>query len=82
VAGKTPFSSWSRAVRLAGLLAEGRDATRAHMTKYASVPMSLADACLVRMSELHAKAKVLTLDSDFRIYRRNRRQSIPGLSPR
>jgi uncharacterized protein len=52
------------------------------MTKYASVPMSLADACLVRMSELHAKAKVLTLDSDFRIYRRNRRQSIPSLSPR
>ena len=52
------------------------------MAKYASVPMSLADACLVRMSEMEAEAKVLTLDGDFRIYRRNRRQSIPCLSPR
>ena len=52
------------------------------MQKYASVPMSLADACLVRMSELDTKAKVITLDSDFKIYRRNRRQSIPSVSPR
>jgi len=51
------------------------------MDKYASVPMSLADACLVRMSELDSKVKVLTLDNDFTIYRRNRRQNIPLLSP-
>jgi uncharacterized protein len=57
-------------------------AIRKLMAKYASVPMSLADACLVRMSELDTKAKVLTLDSDFKIYRRNRRQNIPCLSPR
>ncbi|MDQ3031510.1 MAG: PIN domain-containing protein [Myxococcota bacterium] len=45
--------------------------------RYASVPMSLADACLVRMSELTPGATVLTLDSDFRVYRRNGRQAIP-----
>jgi predicted nucleic acid-binding protein len=48
---------------------------------YADVPMSLADACLVRMTELHGHSRVLTTDSDFRIYRRNRRQIIPLLAP-
>lgn len=57
-------------------------AIRKLMDKYSSVPMSLADACLVRMSELRSKSKVLTLDSDFKIYRRNKRQQIPCLSPR
>jgi predicted nucleic acid-binding protein len=49
--------------------------------KFADVPMSLADACLVRMTELDASAIVVTLDSHFRIYRRNRRQTIPALMP-
>ena len=52
------------------------------MRRYANVPMSLADACLVRMSELVPESVVLTLDSDFRIYRKNRRQKIPLLIPR
>jgi predicted nucleic acid-binding protein len=47
------------------------------MTKYASVPMSLADACLVRMTEVNAQSVVLTLDDDFRIYRRNGRHVVP-----
>jgi predicted nucleic acid-binding protein len=51
------------------------------MTKYASVPMSLADACLVRMTELDARATVVTLDNDFRVYRRNGRQAVPVLMP-
>ena len=51
------------------------------MRRYADVPMSLADACLVRMSELPADSVVLTLDSDFRIYRRHRRSRIPLLMP-
>ena len=51
------------------------------MARYASVPMSLADACLVRMAELHADAVILTLDSDFRIYRRNGRQALPLIMP-
>ncbi len=56
-------------------------AVRNLMRKFATVPMSLADACLVRMSELEASTLVLTLDSDFRIYRRNRRQVIPTIAP-
>lgn len=48
---------------------------------YADLPMSLADACLVRMSELHAKSVVFTLDRDFQIYRKNRRNKIPLLAP-
>ena len=48
---------------------------------YADVPMSLADACLVRMSELTPHCRVMTTDSDFLRYRRNRRQVIPLLCP-
>jgi predicted nucleic acid-binding protein len=51
------------------------------LRKYADVPMSLADACLVRMSELYPKHRVLTLDSDFHVYRRNRQHVIPLLTP-
>lgn len=49
--------------------------------KYSDVPMSLADACLVRMSELRESCTVFTLDEDFRLYRRNGRRSIPLLFP-
>jgi len=52
------------------------------LKKYADIPMSLADACLVRMSELYADSLVLTLDADFNIYRRNKRNVIPTRSPR
>jgi predicted nucleic acid-binding protein len=52
------------------------------LAKYYDTPMSLADACLVRMSELHANARVFTLDSDFKLYRRNSRQTIPLIYPR
>lgn len=48
---------------------------------YADVPMSLADACLVRMSELSPRSRVMTTDSDFIQYRRNRRQVIPVICP-
>lgn len=54
---------------------------RALMHRYASVPMSFADACLVRLSELHGDVAVWTLDSDFRIYRRHGRQRIPTIMP-
>jgi predicted nucleic acid-binding protein len=50
------------------------------MVKYADHPMSIADACLVRMSELHVKCRVWTLDSHFTTYRRLGRQIIPRLS--
>ena len=49
--------------------------------KYADVPMSLGDACLVRMSELHPQGIVWTLDADFRRYRRKGRRVIPLMIP-
>lgn len=51
------------------------------MRRYRNVPMSLADACLVRMAEIHRNAVVFTLDADFRIYRKHARHVIPTLSP-
>jgi predicted nucleic acid-binding protein len=51
------------------------------MNRYQSVPMSFADACLVRMSELYPDSIVLTLDSDFTIYRKNRNQVISLIIP-
>lgn len=57
------------------------DPLRALMQRFASVPMSLADACLVRMTELDAESVIVTLDSDFRVYRRNRRHVIPTIMP-
>jgi uncharacterized protein len=51
------------------------------MRKYADVPMSLADACLVRLSELFPEHRLLTLDSDFRIYRRRRNAAVPVVMP-
>lgn len=51
------------------------------MDKYHNVPMSLADACLVRMTEIIADPIVLTTDSDFRLYRRHSRQVIPCVMP-
>lgn len=51
------------------------------MERYASVPMSLADACLVRMGEIYDDSAVLTLDSDFQIYRKHRNQNISVIMP-
>jgi predicted nucleic acid-binding protein len=51
------------------------------MAKYADVPMSLADACLVRMTEILADPIVLTTDADFSLYRRHSRQVIPYVMP-
>ena len=56
-------------------------AVRTLMQKYIDVPMSLADACLVRMSELIDNSVVFTLDSDFHIYRKNGRRKIPLIIP-
>jgi predicted nucleic acid-binding protein len=51
------------------------------LKKYSSVPMSLADACLVRMTETLPAPMLVTTDRDFRIYRRHGRQTIPVLMP-
>lgn len=52
-----------------------------YMQKYLDLPCSLADACLVRMSESMPQGVVTTLDTDFRVYRRNKRKRIPLLMP-
>jgi hypothetical protein len=41
------------------------------LEKYADVPMSIADACLVRMTETLNDPVLLTTAADFRIYRRH-----------
>lgn len=51
------------------------------LDKYKNIPMSLADGCLVQMAEQISDSIVFTLDSDFKIYRKNRRQVIPTIMP-
>jgi uncharacterized protein len=52
------------------------------LARYGEVPMDLADACLVRMTELQSNCVLLTIDSEFRnVYRRHGRQAIPTLLP-
>jgi predicted nucleic acid-binding protein len=68
-------------VRLEFDLADHLGSIATLMAKYQEVPMSLADACLVRMSELHDRARIFTLDSDFKVYRRHGRQAIPLIHP-
>jgi predicted nucleic acid-binding protein len=51
------------------------------LRKYADQPMSLADACLVRMAELSGHCQVFTTDKDFLVYRRKGRHVIPLLAP-
>jgi uncharacterized protein len=51
------------------------------MRAYRNVPMSFADACLVRMSERYPHMPVFTLDQNFRVYRRNRRERIETIMP-
>ncbi len=54
---------------------------RALMLRYRNRPMSLADACLVRLSEMNPTGEVLTLDAGFQIYRRHGNKVIPILIP-
>ncbi|BAZ24448.1 PIN domain protein like [Kalymmatonema gypsitolerans NIES-4073] len=51
------------------------------LRSYQSVPMSLADACLVRMTEQYTDSVLLTFDSDFLVYRKNKNQIIPVMMP-
>jgi predicted nucleic acid-binding protein len=51
------------------------------MEKYGDIPMSLADGCLVRMSETFPDPIVVSTDADFQIYRRHGRQIVPCRTP-
>src|ERR1700730_5850269 len=63
------------------LLAEHVGALRKLLQKYRDTPMSLADACIVRMTEIHDRHPVLTLDSDFLVYRKRGRASLTLTPP-
>ena len=52
-----------------------------NMERYRNMPMSFADACLVRMAEIERDSLIFTTDRDFVTYRRNRRERIPLISP-
>jgi len=68
-------------IRVAFSLAVQHDRVFALMEKYRSVPMSLADACLVCMAENAGDSRVFTADTDFGIYRLNRRRIVLRISP-
>lgn len=68
-------------VRIALAVQEEQADVRALMHRYRNRPMSLADACLVRLSEIHSAGEVFTLDSDFHVYRRHGNKVIPLLMP-
>ena len=68
-------------IRVALAVQEEHADLRALMRRYRNRPMSLADACLVRLSEIHTSSRILTLDSDFLIYRRHGNKVIPVLMP-
>ena len=56
-------------------------ALRKLLHKYKDTSMSLADACVVRMSEMHDRHAVLTLDPDFLIYRKHGRAPLALIYP-
>jgi predicted nucleic acid-binding protein len=68
-------------LRLAYSLKPDLEAVAALMAKYQDIPMSLADACLVRMSEQSEGVRLFTIDSDFKFYRRRGRHAIPLIVP-
>jgi predicted nucleic acid-binding protein len=56
-------------------------ALRLLLQQYRDIDMDFADACVVRVSELHADVRVCTTDTDFKVYRRHGREVIPLLAP-
>ena len=70
-----------KAIAIAFRLEDHVREVRTLRDKYSDVPMSVADASLVRMAEQFTRSAVLTLDRDFRIYRKHGRQVIPLIVP-
>ena len=68
-------------VRLDFSLAAHLEGIHRLMNRYKDVGISLADACLIRMSEVHSASQIMTIDRDFLIYRRDGRRTIPLIAP-
>lgn len=62
------------------LMAE-RTAIGRLLRKYSDRPMSLADACLVRLAEINERSAIFTTDGDFTVYRKHGRRTIPLITP-
>ena len=69
------------ALKIAFRIEEHVPALRKLHKKYRDRPMSLADACIVRMTEIYQRHAVLTLDSDFAVYRKHGRDPIALIDP-
>jgi uncharacterized protein len=69
------------ALRIAFRIEDHISALRKLHQKYRDRPMSLADVCIVRMTEIYQQYTVLTLDSDFTIYRKNGNEPLALLFP-
>jgi predicted nucleic acid-binding protein len=69
------------ALRIAFRIEEHVTALRQLIRKYRDTPMSLADACIVRMAEIYERHAVLTLDSDFSVYRKHGRVPLTLVYP-
>lgn len=68
-------------LRVVSVPAEAPESVVRLLQQYASVPMSLADACVLHLHETLDRSVVLTCDSDFRIYRRSRGRAVNALVP-
>ena len=69
-------------LRVAFDVSENMRELRESARRYADRKPDLADLCLIRMSELYPRHSVITVDEkDFRVYRRNKRETIPLLCP-
>ncbi|EDY17203.1 conserved hypothetical protein [Chthoniobacter flavus Ellin428] len=68
-------------VRVAFAIESHQSRLTALAKRYADQAPDLADLCLIRLSELHPKLPVITVDGDFRVYRRNGREAIPVIMP-
>jgi uncharacterized protein len=69
------------ALRIAFRIEDDVEPLRRLLQKYRDTPMSLADACIVRMAEIHDRHEVLTLDSDFAVYRKHGRVPLSLIRP-
>ena len=68
-------------VQLPFVLQEQIGSVSSLFKRYVNVPASLADAALIRLAEMNDSPLLLTTDSDFHIYRRHGRQTIPWVCP-
>ena len=68
-------------VQLPFVLQEQIGSVSSLFKRYENVPASLADAALIRLAEINDSPLLITTDSDFHIYRRHGRQTIPLVTP-